>query len=192
MNDKITTRDAKAQLRQSLQDLCNDFNSGRFSPILEADVSAFIYHRLITNGCEANTAYLATRICGEAERSRKPDIVIGTLNKSQACIKPVLICELKVFQRWGHSDQQMRQRISGILSDDIPTLAELSSDLPLGRIEIVVDLYTSAQLQGYMTGTWHGESRIEVVARECKKVGASLFWIRDPDGAGSINVEEIL
>lgn len=192
MKTPTTTHEAKALLRKSLQDLCDHVNSGRFTPILEGDVAGYTYHRLITNGCAANSVYLATRICGEAERSRKPDIVVGKLNKRQACIEPILICELTVFQRWGHSDQQIHHRFERILNEDIPTLGEFSSGLPTGRIEIMVDLHTSAQLLGYMSGTWHGEPRIEVVTRKSKAVGASLLWIRDADGNGAICIEEVL
>jgi hypothetical protein len=105
-----STDEARRTLDVALGDLCRDFNAGIFTPILESDVAGYLYHRLLTNGCVPNTVYLATRVCGEAARTRKPDLVIGKLRINDACIQPLLICELKVFQRWGHSDQQMRKR----------------------------------------------------------------------------------
>lgn len=174
----VNTKEAKAALDVALRDLCRDFNAGIYTPILEADVSAFLYHRLLVNGCVPSTVYLATRICGEAERTRKPDLVIGTLQPKSACIHPVLICEVKAFQRWGLSDQQMRRRFEGILAEDIPCLQEMSAVLPDGRVEIVADFFVSTQRQGYLTGKWGDDRRIDVVAAECRRIGASLVWIR--------------
>jgi hypothetical protein len=98
----------------ALRDLCRDFNAGVFTPILEADVGAYLYYRLVTNGCSLSTVYLQTRVSGDAVRNRKPDLVIGRLRLPEACVDPSLVCELKVFQRWGHSAQQMRHRFSDV------------------------------------------------------------------------------
>ena len=81
----LNTEQAKAALDMALQDMCREFNSGAFTPILEADVAAYIYHRLLVNGCAPNGVYLSTRICGDAARTRKPDLVIGTLHVESAC-----------------------------------------------------------------------------------------------------------
>lgn len=174
----MVTAVARAALDQALEDLCRQFNDGSFTPILEADVAAFLYHRLLTIGMPCNEVYLASRVCGEAARSRKPDIVIGALKTPQACIEPVLICELKVFQHWGHSDQQMRHRFMGILDEDLPSLAEMSAFLSMGRVEIIADFHMRAQRGGYMSGTWQGARRIDVVADRCRQIGANLIWIR--------------
>ena len=158
--------------------MCREFNAGEFTPILEADVAAHLYHRLVANGCAPNSVYLATRICGSTARRRKPDLAVGALQVENACIRPVLVCELKAFQRWGLSDQQMRRRFEGILGDDLPCLAELSDVLPVGRVEILADFFISSQRRGYLTGKWGSDTRIDVVAVECKRIGASLIWIR--------------
>ena len=177
MSVLTTTERARALVDKAVEDFCSDFNSGRVSPILEADVSAYLYHRIVGNGCPTNMVYLATRVCGEAARSRKPDIVIGTLSKREACVSPLLICELKVFQRWGHSDQQMRHRFSGLLAEDLPSLSEASSALTVGRLEIIADLFVSAQRRGYLAGTWDGQNRKEMVATKCREIGAALLWV---------------
>ncbi len=174
----LNTKQARAALNVALQDMCMEFNSGAFTPILEADVAAYLYHRLLVNGCTPNTVYLATRICGDFARRRKPDLVVGTLNAQDACIRPSLVCELKAFQRWGLSDQQMRRRFEGILAEDIPCLAEMSDVLPDGRIEILTDFFISSQRRGYLTGKWGSNTRIDLVSAECKRIGASLIWIR--------------
>lgn len=187
--DTSTTRLA---LDQSLATLCDEFNCAAFTPILESDVAAYIYHQLIAHGCPTNSVYLASRICGEYARSRKPDIVVGNLCKESACVEPVLIAELKVFQKWGHSDQQMRHRISGVLAEDIPTLGEFSEKLPHGRVEILVDFFASKQRRGYMAGLWDRRPRTEVVRDKCREVGASLIWIRPKDHSDDIEVHAIL
>lgn len=187
-----TTQEARSALDRALSDLCRDFNTGVFTPILEADVAGYLYHRLLTNGCAPNTVYLATRVCGDTARSRKPDLVIGTLNQADACIRPILICELKVFQRWGHSDQQIRHRMAGILAEDLPSLAQMSEVLPNGRVEVIADLYVSSQRRGYMTGTWDGENRLQRVSSECNRIGAELIWIHTASGGSEITIDKIL
>jgi len=184
--DIVETQGARAALDTALSDLCRSFNAGTFTPILESDVAAFLYHRLVTNGVPSNEVYLASRVCGEAARSRKPDIVLGSLKTPQACIEPALICELKVFQRWGHSDQQMRHRFMGILDEDLRSLEQMRAFLETGRVEIVADFHLRARQGGYMSGTWNGSRRIDVVAERCREIGADLFWIRP---AGSDEVE---
>ncbi len=177
----MTTDESRSALDSALSDLCQDFNERLFTPILEADVAAYLYHRLLTNGCAPNTVYLATRVCGEAARKRKPDLVVGSLDRRAACIRPSLVCELKAFQRWGFSDQQMRRRFEGILTEDIPCLEEMANVLEHGRVEVVADFFVSVQRRGYLTGRWGNDTRIDLIAAECRRIGASLIWIRPLD-----------
>jgi hypothetical protein len=188
----LNTEQARKALDVALRDLCREFNSEVFTPILEADVAAYLYHRLLTNGCSPSTVYLATRVHGDAVRSRKPDLVIGKLRVSEACIEPLLICELKVFQRWGHTDQQMRKRFEGVVSEDIPSLQQMAPVLPNGRVEIVADFYVSSQRRGYLTGTWDGVRRIDKIEAECRRVGASLVWIRPARDSDAIDYEFVV
>ena len=191
LSAKLTTQEARAALNAALQDLCGDFNSGAFTPILEADVVAYLYHRLLVNGCTPDTVYLQTRICGKSSRRRKPDLVVGTLHIQNACVQPVLICELKAFQRWGLSDQQMRRRFEGILAEDLPCLEEMFNALPAGRIEILADFFISRHRLGYLTGSWGSDVRIDMIADECKRIGASLIWIR-PKTPEHVGVEVLV
>jgi hypothetical protein len=186
------SRAARAALDVALRDLCRDFNAGIFTPILEADVGAYLYHRLLTNGCAPNTVHLQTRVSGDAVRTRKPDLVIGRLRLPEACVDPSLICELKVFQRWGHTDQQMRHRFSGVLNEDLASLAQFAPLLPGGTVEIVADLYVSAQRRGYLTGNWDGQRRIDVLAAECKRVGTSLIWIKAALDTNDVDCELVV
>ena len=185
-------KEARSKLLTAIEDFCRSFNSKRITPIMEADVAGFLYHRLVTHGCSLNSIYLASRICGKSERSRKPDIVVGSLNKANGCVQPRLICELKVFQRWGHSDQQKRRRFEGILDQDIPTLTQLEEYLPRGRIQVVVDLHKSPKLLGYMTGTWKGNFRVDVVRERCRAAGVSFYWAHEERDTETICVEKVI
>jgi len=189
MRSLETTEQARAVLDAALADFCNDFNQQMVTPILEADVAGYLYHRIVANGCPLNMVYLATRVCGEAARTRKLDIVIGTLNESAACIAPLLICELKVFQRWGHTDQQMNHRFSGLLAENLPSLQQAAKVLPLGRLAIVADLFASRQRRGYLAGTCDGQSRKDVIAAKCKEIGATFIWIHPEAAADDITCE---
>lgn len=53
----LNTRQAKSVLNVALQDMCRDFNAGEFTPILEADVAAYLYHQLLVNGCPLTLAW---------------------------------------------------------------------------------------------------------------------------------------
>jgi len=180
----LTIEQAREILLAALHNFCLDFNSALTTPILEADIAGYLYHRIVANGCPPHQVYLASRVCGELARKRKPDIVIGTLNKDTACVAPVLICELKVFQRWGHSERQMKRRFAGLLTKDLVHLEESAGILPEGRLEVVLDLFVSPLRRGYLTGAWEGQARVSLVAKRCREIGATFIWIhphRDHD-----------
>lgn len=155
MNAKglMNTDTALELLNRSLEDLCLDLNRERFFPLLEADIAAYLYHQLLENGCPLNRLFLETRVCGvEDERRRKYDLVMGEVQLESACVDPVLVAEIKCFQRWGHTPSQHRHRFRGILENDLESLGEASQVLPEGRFEIVVDLVSSPLSHGYLTG----------------------------------------
>ncbi len=118
-------------------------------------------------------------------------MVVGTLHIQNACVHPGLICELIAFQRGGLSDQQMRRRFEGILAEDLPCLEEMFNALPAGRIEILADFFISRHRLGYLTGSWGSDVRIDMVADECKRIGASLIWIR-PKTPEHVGVEVLV
>ncbi|MDH4259813.1 MAG: hypothetical protein OEZ09_06405 [Betaproteobacteria bacterium] len=186
-----TTQQARAALDAALANFCDDFNNARITPILEADIAGYLYYRLVVNGCPTSMVYLATRVCGEAARSRKLDIVIGSLSRDIACVTPLLISELKVFQRWGHSPQQMNQRFSGHLGDNLPSLEQAAAVLPRGRLAIVADLFVSRQLRGYLAGTWDGRRRKDVISAKCKEIGATFIWLHPKQESDDLICEEV-
>lgn len=188
----VKTGEARTQLLAALEDFCTDFNAERFLPILEADIAGYLFHRLLVNGCPLDQIHLATRVCGKMARSRKPDVVIGALNRATACVVPVLIAEIKVFQRWGHSDQQMRHRFSGLIAEDLVSLEESASVLHSGRIEVVFDLYVSARRRGYLTGTWEGKMRGQLVESKCRDIGAEFVWLHPNESSDDIVCTKII
>lgn len=187
----LDTRTAFELLDSSLQDLCRDFNGQVFFPLLEADVAAYLYHRLLENGCPLKQLFVETRVCDVPdERRRKYDLVVGNANLEQACVEPVLIAEIKCFQRWGHTPQQHRHRFEGILTGDLRSLQEAAEVLPFGRVEIIVDLVVTSQKTGYLTGTWHGQGRRERLTLECRDRDVSLLWVRS-NSKGNLEVERL-
>ena len=171
-------------LRLSLDDLCRDVACEECTPIMESDVAAYIYHRLLSHGVPPSSAYLTSRVCGEHARSRRPDLVIGALRTPAACVEPLLIAEIKAFQRWGMSwIQQMRRRLEGVLTEDIPSLGQMRDVIEFGRVEILADFARTTRGDGYMGGIYQGRRRIDTVATACESVGAGLVWLHALDGA---------
>lgn len=189
----MKTKEALRLLKSSLTDLCIAFNEAKFTPILEADIASFLYHRLIVNGCPPESLYMNTRVCGLKKHYRKYDLAIGTLNKEDACLTPVLIAQLKAFQRWGLKDQQHRRRFQEVINNDIPSLDEASKTLVNGRVHIVSDLHLSADNTGFLEGWWQESSstKIELLTNLCKDLGIWLFWIR-PDTDGKVRLDSYL
>jgi len=169
-------------LRKSLQDLCEVFNQNEFNPLLESDIAAHLYHRLLMNGCPSLHLYSETRICGIDEENRKYDLAIGSVDTELACVKPVLIAQLKCFQRWGFSHQQHRRRFEGIIVEDIESLKQASGVLREGRVEIVADFVHTSQTIGYLNGSWNGKKRRDVLISLCRENALSLIWVHpNPD-----------
>ncbi len=178
-------------LQKALQDVCDAFNRKEFQPLLEADVAAYLYHRLLENGCPLLNLYSESRICGLPRGKRKFDIVIGTVNTSSACINPLLVAQLKCFQRWGHSPRQHQRRFEGVISGDIESLKELASILQEGRFEIIVDLALTARTVGYLNGTWNGRRRRDVLIDLCKDNAISLIWLH-PNQQDLLEAEKLV
>ncbi len=174
-----------------MQDLCDVFNRKEFQPLLEADVAAYLYHRLLENGCPLSSLYSETRVCGIGGEKRKFDIVIGAVNTSLACIQPVLVAQIKCFQRWGFTHQQLKRRFEDIITEDIESLKQLAHVLQSGRIEIVADFRFTRQGTGYLSGIWNQQRRRDVLADLCKASGITLFWVR-PNRRDELEVEQIV
>jgi len=187
----MDTKTAFSLLQKSLKDLCDAFNKGEFFPLLEADVAAYLYHRLLENGCPLSEIYNETRLCGLPRGERKFDLVIGTVDTDLGCVQPVLITQIKAFQRWGFSHQQYKRRFEGIISEDIESLKQASRILRDGRVEVIADFVFTLQSAGYLNGMWDKRQRRDVLVELCKGASVSLFWAR-PNRQGEMEVEQLV
>jgi hypothetical protein len=178
-------------LCKSLQDLCDSFNRKEFQPLLEADAAAYLYHRLLENGCPLPNLYSETRLWGIFGEHRKFDIVIGTIDTSYACIQPILIVQIKCFQRWGLSPQQHRRRFEGIVQEDIESLKQAAGILENGRVELIFDFLSTTQSMGYLSGNWYKKNRRDVLIDLCKCNNISLIWDH-PNSQNQMEVEQLV
>lgn len=186
----MDTKSAFDLLQRSLQDLCDAFNQKKFFPLLEADVAAYLYYRFLENGCPLSEIYSETRLCGVSRGERKFDLVIGQVNTILGCVQPVLVVQIKAFQRWGHSPQQHRRRFKSVLSEDIESLKQISGILQDGRAEVIADFVFTSQSSGYLSGKWNGRIRRDILAELCREANIALFWVR-PDRQGQMEMERI-
>jgi len=171
--------------------LCDDFNRGGFTPLLEADIAGYLYHLLLKRKLAPVNVYLDTRIKTLKKKKQKRhyyDLVIGKLNQEDAFVKPDLICQIKAFQRWGLTHQQMRRRLELISKSDIPSMKSASKVLKNGRVQIIVDLFDK-DLHGFLEGNQKGHKRIDTLKEKYSKMKIPLIWIHpNEDGDLGFNV----
>jgi hypothetical protein len=115
-------------LKTILAELSKDYIAQRFKPLLEADISGYLYHLWISKLNIANKLHLDTRIC--AVPDQRFDFVIGEINYNaeRPCIKPELVIEVKLFP-FRMTPQQHRVHYLHVIEDDIPKLARLKEPL---------------------------------------------------------------
>jgi len=186
----MDTTSASSLLMQSLNDVCNEFNGHTLMPLLEADVTAFLYHRLILNGCSQSLLYNETRVCG-VDETRKYDVVIGNVITKSGCVKPMLIVQVKYFPRWGKTSPQLRTSFQETMLKDVPSLETAANVLTRGRFEVIADFFFTKQTAGYLSGKWNGEKRIGLLAKICKGSGINLIWVR-PNNKGELGIEQVV
>lgn len=163
------------QVLERLKDECLALG---YEMLLEADVSGWLFHLLLTQP-EVNKQqiHLDTRVCKADGRF---DVAIGplqTIASGRPCINPQLVVEVKIFPRIGFTDQQHRVHYEHILNDDLPKLGRLDSAIEL-RAVLIVDG------RGYLEGTYQGSNRREYLIKKRNEVasGVHVFIIRLIDG----------
>lgn len=86
-------------IRRLLTILMNDYEKGKFVPILEADVIGYIYHLWLRKFGNAQNVHLDTRICKIPQH--RFDFVVGKVedrNVPKPCVpNPQLVIEIKTF-----------------------------------------------------------------------------------------------
>jgi len=105
-----------------------DFTTGQFVPLLEDDIVAYIYYRLVADGlCHASTVHVKTRAAGLP--GKKIDIVVGPVKEgirrrdTRREVEPVYAIEVKFF----HTDQNPGERnnLASKIQQDINRMAKV-------------------------------------------------------------------
>lgn len=143
-----------------LQRFKNECLASGYEMLLEADVSGWLFHLLVTQPeINPQQIHLDTRICNVDGRF---DVAIGPLRigvNERPCIQPQLVVEIKIFPRIGFTSQQHRVHYEHILNDDFPKLGKLNSAIEL-RMALIVDG------QGYLQGIYQGHNRQEYLIKK--------------------------
>ena len=173
----------KLIIEELLQTLSQDYTSGIFVPILEADVVGYLYHLWILRFGSASRVHLDTRVC--VNPNKKFDFVIGEVDYhgKRPCIgKPEFVIEVKSFPS-GFTDQQHRVHYFHIIENDIPKLANMKEPSN-NRYILLFD--EDDYLKGFDTASktsrisWIMQVRDELDSRikivHVKKIGKSIEW----------------
>lgn len=162
------------ELRTLVEEMCAEIANGRFVPILEADVSAFLYHLMIAREtCSPANIHVDTRITGSDSANDRFDLVIGSvqrrLHDGRPAAVPNMIIEIKAFPI-GFTHQQYRIRLEHILNDDLRKLG-YSKISDASRVLLIFDAV------GYLRGSYHAENRLDVILdrREQLAAGAKVL-----------------
>lgn len=97
-------------IAEVMDNLCSQYNSGEFVPLLEADIAGYLYHILLTQKLIALAhIHLDSRVIG-AERNQKFDIALGPIEireDRRPAVGAQVVIEIKSFPR-GFTDPQHR------------------------------------------------------------------------------------
>lgn len=131
--------------------------SNKFIPILESDMSAFVFHALLTKTkVKAAELHVDSRLHAPAG-NEKYDLLIGPLifnSKSKPTVAAKSIVEIKIFAD-GFSHQQKYRRFHGTLKD-IKRLGALSSR----KITTFMLLYDA---EDYLSGKHLNQKRLSCI-----------------------------
>jgi len=161
-----------------LQRVKNECLASGYEMLLEADVSGWLFHLLLTQP-EVNLqhVHLDTRVFNA---DGKFDIAIGPVHtgaNGRPCIQPKFVAEVKIFPRIGFTDQQHRVHYEHILNNDLPKLGRLDSAIGL-RVALIVDG------RGYLEGTYHDHNRRDYLINMRNQLapGVHMFIVHLADG----------
>ncbi len=142
-------------LRNVLVRLRSECLASGYEVLLEADVSGWLFHLLLTQPeIQAEQIHFDTRVCG-ADARKRFDVVIGGVQAQlhgRPCIEPQLVVEVKVFPRIGFTHQQHRVHYEHVLGSDLRKLGGLAAVAGLCA-SLIVDG------AGYLEGTYQGHNR---------------------------------
>ena len=168
------------KLLKQVRKLVLEVGSGRFSPILEADVVGFLYHLLISNcGVSPAQLHLDTRVSG-ARLKDKYDLAIGKVVKRKQdnllCIFPEFIIEAKLFPI-EFSNQQHREHFLHVLEDDLQKLGRISSSYT--NVQTIEFLYDE---KDYLSGKYKKQNRLKFLLNQRALIAptAKIILARKP------------
>lgn len=172
-----------SRLSTAVGRLAHDFDQGSFVPLMEADVDGYLLHILLEqHAYPAIELHQNARILGLSKR--RYDLVSGRIDlqpaseKRAAVTTPGLVVQGKFFPRWGFDAQQQNVHLDGVIDDDIPTLEEAFRAWPEATAcSLLVDLYLTPNLKGFLSGRRAGRRRIDTLAEQCHAAGAFLIWV---------------
>jgi len=133
---------------------------GEFTPILESDVVAYLYHLLISEGVPASKIHVNSRVVGL--KNKKMDIVIGDIREDgRRAIRPFMVMEVKAFFR-DFEPQQCWRRFTNLIGkgkskSDLEKLRAVSCYL---KFMLIVDE------QDYLKGRYGDEVRRDVLRKK--------------------------
>jgi len=171
-----------SKLTQAADGLCQDLDQGIFVPLLEADIAAYLYHRLVLAEVPIPTIHLDTRIIGIPQF--KYDLVIGSVKldseaERAAVNYPQLVVQIKLFPQWGFTHQQHRVHYRHVVEDDIASFRLLRANFPNCKCcELLADSHRG-DLHGYLRGQDRSaqSTRIDRVCKLAAKAGISVDWL---------------
>lgn len=173
------------EIKNLIKEMCNLIGEGKYVPILEADLSGFLYHSIVVKGlCPLSRIHLDTRVIGARNNNQRFDLVIGGVVERQdgrPAISPEAIIEIKMFPI-GFQNQQHRRHFKQILERDLPKLRSLQTQAAK-RVEFIFDEvnYLGGKYNGqFKDGKYKGQTKESIIVAERGKVarGGDIVFAR--------------
>ena len=175
------------EIKNLIKEMCDLTRKGKYVPILEADLSALLFHLIITRRkAELRRVHLDTRVIGVRNNNKRFDIVIGDVHQRQdnrPAVSPKVIIEIKMFSI-GFTEYQYGPHFRGILKKDLPKLGSLKRKTAT-RIEFIFDEVD------YLGRDWNGQTREDAIVAERNKVdrGINIVFARKITGNWHVTVK---
>ncbi len=184
------TPDLLLALLGMLGQMAEDFNAGRFVPLMEADIDGYLASQFLAKRiCTLPGLHQNARVAGVLKR--RYDLALGRVDFSPepgvraAISDPKLVLQVKVFPRWGFTPQQHNVHLHHVLEDDIPSLGDLARRWPDSmRCLVLADFWRTDRLDGYLSGKIAGSRRIEAVVSSARTQGVQVIWVHPTSDEG--------
>ena len=170
-----------AKLEDALLAMIEDFNSNRFRPNSEEDVTACVYHEWLQKyPLDLSLLHLEARIC-RIQTNKHSDIAFGKTEDNNenrpSVIQPLLVSEVKSF--WGLTKAQPKTRRRD-LEPDILALAENSLG-DSARALIVFDMLPTRE--NFLEEKYN-QRLFDLIRQQGNSI--SIFIVRFKNGTASL------